>query len=64
MRGRKPRELSIDAEDRPVLEQIARSPTRPWFQVERARVLLAIATGQRVREVVGQNASQRGCKGH
>lgn len=45
MRGRKPRDFSLAAHDVPILQQIARSRILPWFQVQRARVVLAIADG-------------------
>jgi len=45
MRGRKPRPIEIAPEDLPALQQIARSQTRPWYQVRRARILLGIADG-------------------
>ncbi len=51
MRGRKPRKLSLDAPDRPILEQVARSRTLPHFQVQRAQIVLAVAEGQRTQEV-------------
>src|ERR671915_1856398 len=54
MRGRKPRRFLLAAHDKPILEQIARSRTLPWFQVQRARAVLAIADGERVQTVVFQ----------
>ena len=45
MRGRKPRPIEIAPEDLPVLQQIAKSQARPWYQVRRARILLGIAEG-------------------
>jgi hypothetical protein len=48
MRGRKPECLSLQAEDIPLLQQIARSQVLPWYQVRRARIVLAMAEGQRV----------------
>ena len=45
MRGRKPRPIEIASDDIPALQQIARSQTRPWYQVRRARILLGIADG-------------------
>src|SRR5512142_1870649 len=47
MRGRKPLPLTISSHDRSILEQIARSQLLPWYQVRRARTVLAIAQGQR-----------------
>lgn len=54
MRGRKLRRLSLAPNDKPVLEQIARSRTLPWFQVQRARALLAMAAGERVQTLAWQ----------
>lgn len=54
MRGRKPHQLSLAAPDRAVLEQIARSRTLPWFQVQRARALLGLAGGERVQTLAWQ----------
>jgi hypothetical protein len=54
MRGRKPRCFLLAAHDKPILEQIARSRTLPWFQVQRARAVLAIAEGARVQTVAFQ----------
>jgi hypothetical protein len=45
MRGRKPRPIEIAPDDLAVLQQIARSETRPWYQVRRARILLGIVDG-------------------
>ncbi len=54
MRGRKPRRFLLAAHDKPIHKQIARSRTLPWFQVQRARVVLAIAEGARVQTVAFQ----------
>ena len=51
MRGRKPTHLLLRAEDVSSLQQIARSHSLPWYQVRRARIVLAIAEGQRVQAV-------------
>jgi hypothetical protein len=45
MRGRQPRRLSIYPIDLPILQRIARSESLPWFQVRRARIVLANARG-------------------
>jgi hypothetical protein len=55
MRGRKPRGFSLAAHDIPPLEQIAHSRTLPWFQVQRARAVLAMAQGERVQTVAFQS---------
>src|SRR5947207_2605001 len=55
MRGRKPRCLTISAADVPVLRWIAESPGLPEYQVQRARMVLAIAEGRRTGDVAKQN---------
>lgn len=45
MRGRRPRRLSIEPADLPILRRIARSDSSPWHQVRRARIVLANAHG-------------------
>jgi hypothetical protein len=55
MRGRKPRDFTLAAHDIPILQQIARSRTLPWFQVQRARAVLAMADGERVQTVAFQS---------
>lgn len=54
MRGRKPQVLQIAPDDKPLLQQMARSQTRPWYQVQHARIVLAIAAGERVQAVTSQ----------
>lgn len=54
MRGRKPRSISLVEQEVPLLEKIARSRTLPWFQVQRARILLAMAGGERVQTIAFQ----------
>jgi len=49
--------LTIPSHDRTVLEQIARSESLPWYQVRRARTVLAIAQGQRTGVVAFQMQS-------
>src|SRR5712692_9164580 len=54
MRGRKPRALMLDPGDVSILETLARSRSRPWFQVQHAQILLGVALGQRVQNVAWQ----------
>jgi Winged helix-turn helix len=54
MRGRKPRPLEIDPADVPLLQEIARRRSLPWMQVQRARIVLAVAAGQRIQTVASQ----------
>jgi Helix-turn-helix domain len=51
MRGRKPHSLTIAPADLQALQQIARSQTLPFFQVQRARIVLEMAHGGRTRSV-------------
>ena len=54
MRGRRPRPLTVPAADAPILEAVARSRRLAWFQVQHARVVLAVAAGQRIRDVASR----------
>lgn len=54
MRGRKPQQVSLAKPDQSILERIARSRSLPWFQVQRARIVLAMAQGERVQTVAFQ----------
>ena len=54
MRGRKPDYLLITAPDQRLLEDMARRRTLSWFQVQRARILLAMAAGERVQTVASR----------
>lgn len=47
MRGRRPEQLTIARRDAEVLHATAHSGSLPWFQVQRAKIVLAIAAGQR-----------------
>lgn len=57
MRGRKPCRVLIAPGDVSVLQRIARSSDWPGYQVQRARIVLAIASGQRTQRV----AAELGC---
>jgi hypothetical protein len=54
MRGRKPNSLTLSPGDDLVLREVARSDSAPWYQVRRARIVLAIAAGER-RHVVAEH---------
>ena len=54
MRGRRPAPLQLRTEDKGILQKIARSYSLPWYQVRRARIVLAVAGGQRVQTVAQQ----------
>ncbi len=51
MRGRKPRPVILIAADRTTLESIARSRRLPWYQVQHARIVLAVAAGEPIQDV-------------
>jgi DNA invertase Pin-like site-specific DNA recombinase len=55
MRGRKPHPVTIARADYPVLCWIAKGEGLPWYQAQRARIVLAIAAGERTRAVAKQN---------
>src|SRR2546430_16218002 len=57
MRGRKPRPVTLARGDLPRLRRIARRVPLPYFQVQRARIVLAIAGGEAVPPV----AARREC---
>jgi len=54
MRGRKPRPVTLARGDFPRLQRIARQVSLPYFQVQRARIVLAIASGEAVQHVAAR----------
>jgi hypothetical protein len=54
MRGRKPLPVTIATADYPVLKWISAGGALPWYQVQRARIVLAIAGGERTGAVAEQ----------
>src|SRR5919198_90731 len=54
MRGRKPRPLTIPAADAPTLRAVARSRPLSFFQVQHARIVLAVAAGEPTRSVASR----------
>lgn len=46
MRGRRPKKLTIAPADAEALQTIARSGSLPWFQVQRAKIVLAMTAGE------------------
>src|SRR5437764_1124005 len=54
MRGRKPRPVTLARGDLPRLQRIARQVSLPYFQVQRARIVLAIAGGEPVQQVAAR----------
>ena len=59
MRSRKPRPLTIAADDLPVLQAVARSRHLPWFQVQHARIVLSVAAGELVHAVASRMECDR-----
>jgi hypothetical protein len=57
MRGRKPRPLTVAAADAPIVHAVARCRHLPFFQVQHARIVLAVAAG----EPIGSVASRLEC---
>src|SRR3954470_13322211 len=51
MRGRSPRPLNLAAPDRPILHAIARSRRLAFFQVQHARIVLAVAAGESIQAI-------------
>lgn len=51
MRGRKPQKLELAPGDVPALQRLARKQTWPFYQVQRARVVLAVAAGEGIQSV-------------
>src|SRR3954449_2678921 len=47
MRGRRPEKLIIARRDQAALHAAAHHGPLPWFQVQRAKIVLAIAAGER-----------------
>src|SRR3954468_20023889 len=54
MRGRMPRPLTVSAADAPILRAVARSRHLSFFQVEHARIVLAVAAGEPIQSVASR----------
>src|SRR5262245_46722875 len=54
MRGRKLRPLTIADPHLPILQAVARSRRLAWFQVQHARIALAVAAGEPVHAVAAR----------
>src|SRR4029453_11782692 len=57
MRGRKPRPLTLAPDDLPILRAVAQSRRLAFYQVQHARIVLAVAAGEPIQEV----AARLGC---
>src|ERR1700746_1099044 len=54
MRGRKPRPLILASTDLPILQAVARSRRLAWFQVQHARIVLAVAAGEPIQTLAAR----------
>src|SRR5512144_3232960 len=54
MRGRRPERLTIAPRDADALHAAAQSDSLPWSQVRRAKIVLAIATGEHQSSVAAR----------
>ena len=54
MRGRRPEKLTIARRDPDALHSAAHSGSLPWFQVQRAKIVLAIAAGEHQSSVAAR----------
>ena len=54
MRGRRPEKLTIARRDADALSTAAHSGSLPWFQVRRAKIILAIAAGEHQSSVAAR----------
>ena len=54
MRGRKPRPLARAAPDVPILQAVARARHLAWFQVQHARIALAVAAGESIEAIAAR----------
>jgi hypothetical protein len=54
MGGRKPRPVKLADADIPVLQAVARHRRLCWFQVQHARILLAVAAGEPIQAVASR----------
>src|SRR5688572_13050304 len=54
MSGRKPRPVKLADADIPVLQAVARHRRLCWFQVQHARILLAVAAGEPIQAIASR----------
>src|SRR5712671_1018040 len=59
MRGRKPRPLTLAAPDVPILQAVARARHLAWFQVQHARIVLAVAAGESIQAIAARMECDR-----
>src|SRR5215468_5337541 len=59
MRGRKPRPVPLAAADRSALQAVARSRILPWYQVQHARIVLAVTAGEPVQAIAARMECDR-----
>src|SRR5262249_54876413 len=54
MRGRKPRPLTFSSADLPIVQAAAQNRRLAWFQVQHARIVLAVANGEPIQSVAAR----------
>src|ERR1700676_4858768 len=59
MRGRKPRPVTVADADRPILQAVAHHRRLAWFQVQHARIVLAVAAGEPIQAVASRTECDR-----
>jgi hypothetical protein len=59
MRGRKPRPLTVADADVAALQAVAHSRRVAWFQVQHARIVLAVAAGEPIQVVASRMECDR-----
>src|SRR3954452_8562318 len=69
MRGRKPSVVAISTADHSILEAVARARHLAWFQVQHARIVLAVAAGEPIQSVAARLECNRAtvwrvCRGY
>jgi len=59
VRGRKPRPLTLAARDVPILQAVVRARHLAWFQVQHARIVLALAAGESIEAIAARMECDR-----
>ena len=54
MRGRKPRPLTLAVPDVPILQAVAQARHLAWFQVQHARIVLAVTAGESIEAIAAR----------
>jgi hypothetical protein len=64
MRGRKPRPLTLAVPDVPILQAVARARHLAWFQVQHARIVLAVTAGESIEVIAARLECDRATVWH